>query len=294
MKILLILFIIFFTKIAFPETATIHLDITYSGKNLKINADYHTHTRTHNTVAIAIHGTRGFKTMEVISVLSDNLLDLKIDTIAPNISYGINNRQNEFLSCDIEHLHNRYSNIDEIVRWFLFALEKDYQEIILIGHSRGGQDVMHAYRKILEDYPNESKKISSIVLLAPLTDNMNDISNHIKKSSNMTISEVLNKDKNAVIQIDFMNCANVNVKVSSFLSYYNLSSHEEMTHILKNVAINTYIFSASEDEFAPKTHSKISGINNTYVKLMKIDGSDHFFRDLYLDEVIENLTDLIE
>ena len=110
----------------------------------------------------------------------------------------------------------------------------------------------------------------------------------------MTISEVLNKDKDAVMTIDFMNCPNANVKVSSFLSYYNLSSHEEMTQILKNVVINTYIFTASEDSFAPKTHSKISNINNTYVKLMKIDGSDHFFRDLYLDEVIENLTDLIE
>ncbi len=62
---------------------------------------------------------------------------------------------------------------------------------------------------------------------------------------------------------------------------------------IKDVKINTYIFTASEDNFVPKTHSKLSKISNDNVKLIQIQGSDHFFRDLFLDEVIELLADFI-
>ena len=232
--------------------------------------------------------------MEVISVFSENLLDLNIDTIAPNISYGVNDRTNEFLSCDIKHFHNRHENVNEIIRWFLFAIEKDYENIILIGHSRGGQDVMNAYEKITKDYPAESKKISSLVLLAPLTDDIDDINNKLKKSNNTTINQLLRKDKDAFIKINFLSCPDAKVKVSSFLSYYNLSPNEQVVQILKDVKINTYVFTASEDNFVPKTHSKLSNISNDNVKLIQIEGSDHFFRDLFLDEVIELLADFTE
>ncbi len=294
MKVLLIFFLTFFSKIAFSEIATIHLNSTYSGENLKINANHFTSSAENSSIAISIHGTRGFKTMEIISVLSDNLLDLNVDTIAPNISYGLDNRKNEFLACDIKHSHNRNSNVDEIIKWFLFAIEKDYKNVILIGHSRGGQDVMHAYEKIIETYPAESKKISSIVLLAPLTDNSDEINYNLQKNNNHTISQLLNKDKDMFIETDFLSCANTKVKVSSFLSYYNLSRHEQMIEILRDIQIKTYIFTASEDVFVPKTHSKISSINNDNVTLIQIEGSDHFFRDLFLDEVIEILADFIE
>ena len=67
-----------------------------------------------------------------------------------------------------------------------------------------------------------------------------------------------------------------------------------MVQILKDIELDTYIFTASEDTFVPKTHSKISNIDNIKIKLIQIEGSDHFFRDLFLDEVIENLSEFIE
>ena len=106
MKILLIIFLTFFSKNVFSEITTIHLNSTYLNKSIKINANHYTNSLSNNTAAIFIHGTRGFKTMEIVSVLSDNLLDLNIDTIAPNISYGVNNRNNSFLTCDMDHHHN--------------------------------------------------------------------------------------------------------------------------------------------------------------------------------------------
>ena len=294
MKILLTLFLLFFTTIGFSQTTVLHLDSTYLEKNLVINANHYTNSMENKTVAISIHGTRGFKTMEVISVLSDNLLDLNIDTIAPNISYGVNDRVNDFLSCDMKHLHNQYANVDEIIKWFLFAVEKDYKDIILIGHSRGGQDIIQAYKKILKLYPGISKKISSLVLLAPLADDTDEINISLQKSHSTTISEFLNRDDNAFIKINFLNCNNATVKISSFLSYYNLPRDEQLIPMLKDIDIDTYVFTASEDTFVPKTHSKVSYIRNNNIKLLQIEGADHFFRDLFLDDIIDKLSDFIE
>ncbi len=294
MKILLIIFLIFTTKTALSETTTIHIDSVYLNEKIEINANHYTSSSPNNTVAISIHGTRGFKTMEIISVLSDYLLDLNIDTIAPNISYGINDRKNEFLPCDIKHHHNRHANIEEIAKWFSYAIKKDYQNIILIGHSRGGQDVVHAYTQLLKIYPKESKRISSIILLAPLTDNVDEINDFLNKNSNITIRQLLNKDADALVKVNFLNCVDTSVRVSSLLSYYNLAQHEHMVQILKDIELDTYIFTASEDTFVPKTYSKISNIDNIKIKLIQIEGSDHFFRDLFLDEVIENLSEFIE
>ncbi len=294
MKILLIIFLTFFSKNVFSEINTIYLNSTYLNKSIEINANHYTNSRANNTAAISIHGTRGFKTMEIVSALSDNLLGLNIDTIAPNISYGINDRNDSFLTCDINHHHNRHANINEIVRWFSYAIGKDYKNIILIGHSRGGQDVLNAYKKILEVYPTESKKISSIVLLAPLTDNVDDINDHLQKSNNSTMNQLLNMDGDSLIEMNFLNCSNAKVKISSFLSYYNLARQDETIQILKDIKISTNVFTASEDAFVPKTHSKIAKINNSYINLVQVQGSDHFFRDLFLDEVIEILSELIE
>ena len=123
---------------------------------------------------------------------------------------------------------------------------------------------------------------------------INDINNDLQRSNKITINKLLSKNDDTILKIDFLNCNSANVTVSSFLSYYNLSTSHETTQILKDITIDTYDFTASEDVFAPKTHSKISKINNANVKLIQIDGSDHFFRDLYLDEVVDNLTDFIE
>ena len=294
MKILLIIFLTFFSKNVFSEITTIYLDSTYLNKSIKINANYYTNSHSNNTAAISIHGTRGFKTMEIVSVLSENLLDLNIDTIAPNISYGVNNRNDSFLTCDMNHNHNRHANINEIVRWFSYAIEKDYKNIILIGHSRGGQDVLNAYKKILEVYPAESKKISSIVLLAPLTDNFDEINDHLQKRNNTTMTQLLDMDGDSLIEMNFLNCSNAMVKISSFLSYYNISRQDETIQILKDIKISTNVFTASEDTFVPKTHSKIAKINNSNINLVQVEDSDHFFRDLFLDEVIEILSEFIE
>ena len=56
------------------------------------------------------------------------------------------------------------------------------------------------------------------------------------------------------------------------------------------------MITASEDNIVPLTHGKvkISEELNENVKLYRIDGADHFFRDFYFDDLFEIVLDKIE
>ena len=56
-------------------------------------------------------------------MLRDSLLENGVDSLTINLSYGINNRINDFLSCDIEHEHKQSDSQDEINLFILILQE---------------------------------------------------------------------------------------------------------------------------------------------------------------------------
>ena len=50
----------------------------------------------------------------------------------------------------------------------------------------------------------------------------------------------------------------------------------------------TIVFAGSEDKVNPPLEAKAAAVaDGDQVKLFVIDGADHFFRDLYADEIVE-------
>ena len=68
-----------------------------------------------DSVYMIVHGTRGFKTMEIIRSLEQRILIEGHDVLSINLSYGISNRNDSFLSCDIEHTHSEHESVREII-----------------------------------------------------------------------------------------------------------------------------------------------------------------------------------
>ena len=67
-----------------------------------------------DSVYMIVHGTRGFKTMEIIKSLEQRILIEGHDVLSINLSYDINNRNDSFLSCDIKHTHSEYESVREL------------------------------------------------------------------------------------------------------------------------------------------------------------------------------------
>ena len=82
-----------------------------------------------DSVYIIVHGTRGFKTMEIIKSLEQKIFHEGPDVLSINLSYGINNRNDSFLSCDIMHTHSEHESVREIINWYEYLLSKNYKKI---------------------------------------------------------------------------------------------------------------------------------------------------------------------
>tara|TARA_Y100000741_G_C18136287_1_gene511225 strand:+ start:20 stop:862 length:843 start_codon:yes stop_codon:yes gene_type:complete len=255
-----------------------------------LNAYYLSHDVKSESVFIILHGTRGHKNLEIISMLRESLHDNGFDSISINLSYGIKNREDDFLPCDIDHKHLVSDSLNEIKGWYDHSKKLGYKKIHLIGHSRGGLDIINFYEQL-----NKSDKaiIDLIFLLAPSSDNNQD---HVKTYMEKYQIDIKNIKDNDIIRINFLGCENAKVHGNSFKSYYHNLDTISTIDSLKIIRANTHVITASDDNIVPLTHEKVerSSNMNENVKLYSIDGADHFFRDLYFDDLLEIILDKLD
>ena len=286
MKNLLSIVLLLFSSYSFSETVTLHM----------LNGTYSTGVSKSKSVAIILHGTRGHQNLEIVASLRDSLLENGIDSLTINLSYGIKNRVNDFLTCDMEHKHRLEDSLKEIELWYDYLENIGYQKIHLIGHSRGSLDILNFY-ELLSDEKNAN--IGNIFLLAPISVIWKDIKKKYKNKFGI-VMDMLISQPNYKLKIDFLGCENAVVHSKSFLSYYRYGSSDISNNALKYFLLkNTgrvYVVTASEDDIARGTHEMVNSISKkkNNIELHMIDGADHFFRDFYFEDLTEFILDKIE
>jgi alpha/beta superfamily hydrolase len=93
---------------------------------------------------------------------------------------------------------------------------------------------------------------------------------------------------------NFIYCENTKVTAGSFVNYYDYSSNFNTPELLKQTTIPTLVFIGSEDQTVADLPELLSQVTNDKVQTVTIEGADHFFRDLYMDEVIEGTLEFME
>ena len=277
------------TQIAKAENKLITIksdnNITLSGNLLS--------SQKNKSVFLILHGTRGYKDMEIISSLAERLYEVGHDTLSINLSYGINNREDKFLSCDIKHQHNEYDSIREILTWYNYLLLKGYEEINFIGHSRGAFNIVQSLALI-----GSKNKINSY-LLAPVIDTYEGTKAYYENELNIPYDSIVNSNENFFISdkysnINFLFCENVIVSAVTFRSYLDFSKKEDkypftfnILDLLDDMESQITIISGTDDEILLDSYKKFTNIDKHNIRFVTVEGGDHFFRDLYLDEVID-------
>ncbi len=248
--------------------------------------------RDNNSIFLLVHGTRAFNGMEIIEKLSQKIHDLGHDVLSINLSYGISARGSNFLSCDIEHRHNEHDSVKEIILWHKFLLSRNYSEIHLLGHSRGALNVLQAASIIGEN------KIR-LYLLAPIIDTYQGTLKYYVSEHNLPYQEIINNDSEFMISdkyppINFLFCENAKVSSTTFRSYLDFSQNESkypftfnIIDLLEDSDHPIMIFSGTDDEILLDSYKHFSAINKINVEHFIIEDGDHFFRDIYLDDIID-------
>jgi pimeloyl-ACP methyl ester carboxylesterase len=266
--------------------------------SILLNGIYSSIPYKSKSIALILHGTRGHQNLELITSLRDSLLANGVDSLTINLSYGIDNRANDFLSCDIEHRHKQSNSQHEIKLWYEHIKKIGYEKIYLIGHSRGGLDIINFYESL--DSKNQDS-INSVFLLAPISETWKSLSDRYKESYNINTWDLVKK-KTKKLKISFLGCEDATVYRDTFLDYYfirgdtyffdsevaEFASRGLNLH-LTNTTGKVHVITASEDTITPNTYKIVNDIaaRRKNIELYHVDGADHFFRDFYFDDLME-------
>ena len=236
-------------------------------------------------IFLIVHGTWGHQGMEIITSLQLLLAESGHDSLAITLSLGISDRQG-FLQCQPPIRADHGNAVAEIHAWVEY-LEPQSRQIVIVGHSRGGNQVA------LYDQAFELKGVTHLVLIAPMSWDDKESARLYKEKFGVSLASVLNQatDKQGeMITADLLQCSDIEVLATSFLSYYSREPNRNTAELLQSTRLPVLVIQGTEDELARGYKSQESlPKSNPLVEDYRIEGAGHFFRDLYADELVEHM-----
>ena len=177
-----------------------------------------------------------------------------------------------------------------------YLKQQGFEKIVVTGHSRGGRQVS-AY---LAGASDEPAVVGGVLIASGLSRNERSIANY-KKDTGLDLPELLAQfaklPQDQYVDVPkFIYCDNPQVTAGAFIAEYEDNpTHSAPLNIQKVTDIPILVIGGSEDTVVPNIESDFESlVDQENVTVEVIDGADHFFRDLYADDVATMIVDLIE
>ncbi len=242
------------------------------------------------------HGSLSHNKSEIITTLQGLFLENAISTLAINLSLGLDDRHGPY-DCATPHTHNNADAVQEIGAWLGWLKRQGAQQIILAGHSRGGNQT--AWFAAERDEP----VIKKVILIAPQTWSPEYAAKGYRGSYVKPLGPVLKKAKTLIAagkpkslmrHIDFIYCPETAASAEAFISYYAPDPRKDTPYLLPKINKPVLVFAATEDRLVKGLDKKLAAMAEMgTIELEVIDGADHFFRDLYAEDLIDLAVEFI-
>lgn len=247
-------------------------------------------------VVLMTHGTLAHGEMEIMASLQDLLKDNGVNSLSITLSLGLDKRHGMY-DCNVPHKHKHQDAMQEIDGWLKWLKSKKAGPVVLLGHSRGGnQTAWYA-----SEHP--SAEFEKVVLIAPATwSEAKDIKGY-KDRYKKSLAPILRKAESLVKQAkgsqmmthtDFIYCADTSVSAEAFVSYYQPDARMHTPNLLSKINKPVMVFAGGEDKVVKGLIKAVKPLaDGKKIQLMVIDGADHFFRDLYAEDVTEAMLEFM-
>jgi len=259
--------------------------ITFRG----LDADWY--SAAGDTAVFLMHGTLAHNRMEIIQSIAEIVsADHDLPVLAPNLSYNLPGRTG-MLDCDITHTHKHFDALTEISHWMDYLAEQGFTRIVVAAHSRGGSQLA-AY---LADAPHPA--IVGAVLIAPATfDAERQAAGYQRRYGQELIglyAQAQAMAPEAILTVPgFVYCQNAQVAASSFLDYYRDDMRRDTPTTLTQIDLPVTVIAGSLDDVVEVLPARLQSMQlSDNVSFELLDGADHFFRDLYADDVASLIVD---
>lgn len=247
-------------------------------------------------VVLMLHGTLAHGRMETMAGIQDRLADAGINSLAVNLSYGIDEREGMF-ECDRPVMHGVQEHFAELDAWMNWLKGQGFGPVSLLGHSRGGNQVAR--------YVQETgvEGIRMLIVIAPSTYDAERAAASYEAQSGMPLGarldqarELLRMDQPQTLLSDvrFLYCETLDVAPAAFLGYYDPEQGHDTPSVIDGIGLPTLVIIGSEDDVVADLPERMAALRGTdHITTVTIDGADHFFRDFFADDVAEAVADFI-
>ena len=231
-------------------------------------------------VALILHGTLSHDKQETIAALQENLKKRGLGSLAITLSLGVDNREGP-RACGLLHDYALAGIQREIAAWMAWLRATGAQSIDLIGFSRGGAQIAALAPKL--------SRVGHIVMLAPAFATAPEQAAAYQRAFGHPLAEPLEQAKKSPLQkftTDFLQCKDAPVLGATFLDAYQ----ELLPQLAAETTHPTLIVVAGKDEVVPDLAKKLP----SQVQKVTIDGSGHFFPDLYGEEAADAIAKFLK
>ena len=271
--------------------------LNHNGLTVTANLETASDNWKKGTVVLMTHGTLAHNRMEIMATLQEMLKEREITTLALNLSLGQSARTGMY-DCATPHSHKHTDALDEIGLWLGWLKKQGVKSVVLLGHSRGGnQTAWFAAER-------DEATIKKVVLIAPqVWDEEKDIKGY-QKSYNKPLAPVLakaealvkaGKGSSQMNPVDFIYCPDSSASAEAFVAYYRPDNRMDTPTLVKQINKPVLVFAGSEDTVVKGLEQKMAAqAERDNIGFEMIDGADHMFLDLYAEDLADMAAEFIE
>lgn len=264
--------------------------LRHKGLTLNANLELAAGKKLTDGAILITHGTLAHRGMETIVYLQNLLKEKGYNTLAINLSLGLDNRHDMY-DCKVTHRHRHADAADEIGAWMDWLKKQGTKRVAVMGHSRGGaQTALYAVER-------DNPLVKAVVLYAPATrDPAKDAAGYherYKKPLAPLLEQAqtlvkAGKGSTVLEHTDLLYCPDTSVTADAFVSYYEPDPRQDTPTLIPKIKKPTLVVVAGNDEVVVGLDKKVAPLaDGKRVQMKVVDGADHFFRDLYADDAVE-------
>ena len=256
-----------------PSSKSDEVKVKHAGLTLNAELQLAEGKGLQHGAVLLVHGTLAHNGMDTIKNLSEVLNERGLNTLAVNLSLGVNDRHGMY-DCNTISRHKHLDALEEIAVWVEWLQSRDVGEIILFGHSRGGnQTARYAAQE-----PDPAVK--RVILLAPTTWNPGKVAAKFEERHDVPLAEVLaraeamavaGRGKELMAGVGVLYCPGTDVMAQTFLDYYRPDPTHDAPSIISEIKVPVLVIAADTGSVAmniipkakpPITRCQCAGIAN--------------------------------
>lgn len=292
--IALLLMLGFYTQTLSAKEVT----LPFNGITLNANLEIAEDKSISDGVVLIMHSFLAHNGMEIIKASQEAFLENKQNTLAINLSLGVDNRHGNY-DCFIPIRHKLSDAFAELDAWISWLSLKGVKKIVLMGHSISANQILNYVVK------RNNPSVTGLVLLAPNTHGTASSPIRYKESYGADLSEVLVRAKQLIEDgkkdqlmkdTDYGFCPKTSVSADAFVAFYQKEKEFWNAHLyLPKTKVPVLIVAGSNDEHQPNIDKHVKPyVDDKRIFLTIVEGSDHFFRDLNIEDAVEKSVEFVD